>query len=275
MWALPRVRPHEGVGSRASRSGLALGRNVAASLALAGCGGTEEEGPVAEPFPVGNVTHPRCPAGRLSHDAGVHKTPWPTAFQRAAPNVTVDTQGVRPGPVRHRCSAPDLSAGRGPDIVTQTDVQDVLLVRRRGRPCWTLSTSEGKLLGQRPKRPGGRTRSAGKTYGVPVPQDAWVPLTTTRNLFDKAQGRVPGRLVDVGRTTQRPPRILTHGLKAAGLNRVRHLLRALVAVDIQGFALGQSSGADLVSGKFGYLKVLPTGSWACRTPGRPGNYPAR
>ena len=220
-----------------------LGVTVAASLALAGCS-KSGEAPAAEPFPTGDVTITM--SGWSLSTTPEFKT-LADGFHALHPNVTVQIKEYDPAQYDTLLTA-DLAAGSGPDIVTQKTFK-MYYSYVDGGALLDISDVAGKLS----DKTNGRAAYtiAGKTYGVPYRQDAWV-LYYNKDLFDKAKVAYPD-----GSWTwddyAKAAKDLTTGLKAAGSNAFGTYEHSWQST-IQGFALAQSSGADLVSGKFGYLK---------------------
>jgi len=221
----------------------ALGVIVAASFALAGCG-TDSEAPVAEPFPTGDVTITM--SGWSLSTTPEFKT-LADGFHALHPNVTVQLKEYDPAQYDTLLTA-DLAAGNGPDIVTQKTFK-MYYSYVDGGALLDISDVAGKLS----DKTNGKAAYTinGKTYGVPYRQDAWV-LYYNKDLFDKAKVAYPD-----GSWTwddyAKAAKDLTTGLKAAGSNAFGTYEHSWQST-IQGFALAQTSGADLVSGKFAYLK---------------------
>ncbi|MFC7480073.1 extracellular solute-binding protein [Luedemannella flava] len=91
----------------------------------------------------------------------------------------------------------------------------------------------------------------GKTFAVPYRQDSWV-LYYNKDLFDKAKVAVPDGswTWDEYATAAKS---LTAGLKAAGSTATGVYQHGWQST-VQGLALAQTPGADLLGGDFSYLK---------------------
>jgi maltose-binding protein MalE len=157
----------------------------------------ESEAPAAEPFPTGECDHHDVRLESVD-DAGVQDLA--DGFHALHPNVTVQLKEYDPAQYDTLLTA-DLAAGSGPDIVTQKTFK-MYYSYVDGGALLDISDVAGKLS----DKTNGRAAYtiAGKTYGVPYRQDAWV-LYYNKDLFDKAKVAYPtarGR----GTTTRRPPR---------------------------------------------------------------------
>ena len=221
-----------------------LGVTVAASLALAGCS-KSGEAPAAEPFPTGDVTITM--SGWSLSTTPEFKT-LADGFHALHPNVTVQLKEYDPAQYDTLLTA-DLSAGKAPDIVTQKTFK-MYYSYVDGGALLDISDVAAKL---NDATTNGKSayKINGKAYGVPYRQDAWV-LFYNKDLFDKAKVAYPD-----GSWTwddyAKAAKDLTTGLQAAGstaLGTYEHSWQST----IQGFALAQSPGADLASGKYEYLK---------------------
>jgi multiple sugar transport system substrate-binding protein len=224
-----------------------LGVAAAVTLALAGCG-SESDAPVAEPFPTGNVTITM--SGWSLSTTPEFKT-LADGFHALHPNVTVELKEYDPAQYDTLLTA-DLSAGSGPDIVTQKNFK-MFYSYVDGGALLDVSDVAAAL----PDTTNGKSSYTidGKTYGVPYRQDAWV-LYYNKDLFAKAGVALPN-----GSWTwddyAKAAKDLTTGLKAAGSSAVGTYQHSWQST-VQGFALAQSSGADLASGQFDYLKPYYT-----------------
>jgi multiple sugar transport system substrate-binding protein len=224
-----------------------LGVAAAVTMALSGCG-SEPDAPVAEPFPTGNVTITM--SGWSLSTTPEFKT-LAEGFHALHPNVTVQLKEYDPAQYDTLLTA-DLSANSGPDIVTQKNFK-MFYSYVDGGALLDVSDVASAL----PGTTNGKAAYAigGKTYGVPYRQDAWV-LYYNKDLFAKAGVAVPN-----GSWTwddyAKAAKDLTTGLKAAGSSAVGTYQHSWQST-VQGFALAQTSGADLASGKFDYLKPYYT-----------------
>jgi multiple sugar transport system substrate-binding protein len=225
-----------------------LGVAAAVTLVLAGCGSEGDEAPVAVPFPTGDVT---ITMSGWSLATTPEFKALADGFHAAHPNVTVQLKEYDPAQYDTLLTA-DLSAGSGPDIVTQKTFK-MFYTYVDGGALADVSDVAAAL----PAETNGKAAYAidGKTYGVPYRQDSWV-LYYNKDLFDKAGVKIPD-----GSWTwddyAKAAKSLTAGLKTAGSSAVGTYQHAWQST-VQGFALAQSSGADLVSGQFDYLKPYYT-----------------
>jgi multiple sugar transport system substrate-binding protein len=214
---------------------------AAVTFALAGCG-SESEAPVGGPFPTDNVT---ITMSSWSLATTPEFKTLADGFKALHPNVTVELKEYDPAQYDTLLTA-DLSAGKGPDVVTQKTFKQ-LFSYADGGALLDVSDVAAGLSGT------AKTAYAvdGKTYGVPYRQDAWV-LYYNKDLFDKAKVAHPD-----GTWTwddyAKAAKSLSTGLKAAGSNAAGTYQHSWQST-VQGFALAQTSGADLVSGQFDYLK---------------------
>ncbi|MEV0902370.1 extracellular solute-binding protein [Actinoplanes sp. NPDC049802] len=142
----------------------------------------------------------------------------------------------------------DLSAGKAPDIYVQKNLKN-FYTYQNGKQLLDVSDIAGKLG----SGVGGLStyQVDGKTWAIPYRQDSWV-LFYNKALFDSAGVKHPDgswTWDDYGAAAKE----LTTKLKAAG-NKALGAYQHTWQSTSQGFALAQTSGADLQSGNFGYLK---------------------
>ena len=214
---------------RSIRAGLGIA--VAASLALVGCS-SETEGPVAEPFPTGNVTITM--SGWSLATTPEFKT-LADGFKALHPNVTVEIKEYDPAQYDTLLTA-DLAAGAGTDIVTQKTFK-MYYSYVDGGALLDISDVAAKL----PDTTNGKASYAidGKSYGVPYRQDSWV-LYYNKDLFDQAKVAYPD-----GSWTwddyAKAAKDVTTGLKAAGSSAVG-TYQHVVAVDRAGLRPGPELG---------------------------------
>lgn len=142
----------------------------------------------------------------------------------------------------------DLAAGTAPDIYVQKNLKNFVTYQSGGQ-LLDVSDVAAKLGSD----VNGLTpyQVDGKTYAIPYRQDGWV-LYYNKDLFKKAGVTAP----DGSWTWDDYVKVakeLTTKLKAAGssaLGTYQHSWQSTV----QGFALAQTPGADLLGGDFSYLK---------------------
>ncbi|MEU4428583.1 extracellular solute-binding protein [Actinoplanes sp. NPDC024001] len=168
-------------------------------------------------------------------------------FRSVNPDVTVEVKEYDATNYDTQMIA-DLAAGKAPDIYVQKNLKN-FYTYQNGKQLLDVSDVAGKLGGT----VGGLQtyQVDGKTWAIPYRQDSWV-LYYNKALFDKAGVAAPDgswTWDDYAATAKE----LTTKLKAAGskaLGAYQHVWQSTA----QGFALAQTSGADLQSGDFGYLK---------------------
>lgn len=217
---------------------------AAVTLALAAGCGSDSDAPEAEPFPTDNVTVTL--SGWSLATTPEFKT-LADGFHALHPNVTVQLKEYDPAQYDTLLTA-DLSAGSGPDIITQKNFK-MLYSYVDGGALLDVSDVAAAL----PATTNSKTAYAidGKTYGVPYRQDSWV-LYYNKELFAKAKVAYPD-----GSWTwddyAKAAKDLTTGLKGAGSSAAGTYQHSWQST-VQGFALAQSAGADLASGQFDYLK---------------------
>lgn len=217
-----------------------LGLAAAASLVLAGCGGSVDavsgsNGPVTLTF--------------------VSWTPSTTTefktladgFHAANPNVTVQMREYDAKNYDTQVMA-DLAAGKPLDVYVQKNLMNFYTYQSGNRLLDVSDVTKGLS-----SRVGGvdSYKVDGKAYAVPYRQDSWV-LFYNKELFDKAGVAYPDgswTWDDYANVSKQ----LTTKLKAAQVPAVgdyQHTWQSTV----QGFALAQTPNANLQSGDFSYLK---------------------
>jgi multiple sugar transport system substrate-binding protein len=218
-------------------AGLAV--TLAASLGLAGCDSGSNSG---SPSSTGPVT---LTLAGWSLSSTPEFQALADAFHRADPNVTVkvkeydaanyDTQMIT-----------DLSAGKAPDIYVQKNLKN-FFTYQSGQQLMDVSDVAAGIGGDVPAlKP---YQVDGKTYAIPFRADSWY-LYYNKDLFSAATVAPPD-----GSWTwdnyEQAAKQLTAGLAArSAKGAYQHTWQSLV----QGFALAQTPGADLLSGDYGYLK---------------------
>lgn len=217
-----------------------LGLAAAASLLLTGCSDDSSDSDSAS----GQVT--LTLAGWSLSTTPEFKT-LADGFHAANPNVTVELKEYDADNYDTQMIA-DLAAGSAPDIYVQKNLKNFYTYSSGGQLLDVSDVAErlGSTVGGLDAY-----RVDGKTYAIPYRQDSWV-LFYNKELFDQAKVAYPdGSWTWDDYVTA--AKNLTAGLKAAGSKAVgtyQHTWQSTV----QGFALAQSPGADLGSGKFDYLK---------------------
>ncbi|GGN59032.1 sugar ABC transporter substrate-binding protein [Actinoplanes lobatus] len=168
-------------------------------------------------------------------------------FRAAHPDIAVELKEYDAANYDTQMIA-DLAAGKAPDIYVQKNLKN-FYTYQNGKQLLDVSDVAGKLG----SGVGGLSsyQVDGKTWAIPYRQDSWV-LFYNKALFDKAGVKHPDGswTWDDYATVAKE---LTTKLKAAGdkaLGTYQHTWQSTS----QGFALGQTAGADLQSGDFGFLK---------------------
>ncbi|MFY1671458.1 ABC transporter substrate-binding protein [Plantactinospora sp. WMMB334] len=211
---------------------------TALALVLAGCSGEDE--PVDPNAPV-TITL----AGWSLSSTPEFKT-LADGFKASHPNVTVELKEYDTANYDTQMTA-DLAAGTAPDVYVQKNLKNF----------YTYS-SGGQLLDVSDAAADLGSVSAlasyqvdGKMYAIPYRQDSWV-LYYNKELFAKAKVPPPDGTWTWDDYVAAAKQLST-GLKAAGSNAsgaYQHIFQSTV----QGLALAQTPGADLLSGNFDYLK---------------------
>lgn len=225
----------------------AIGIAAAASLALAGCGG---DSPPAEPDEPDTTMEAPEPVTLTMSGWSLNVTPEFRAladgFHAENPDVTVEIVEYADGNDYDTQIIPDLAAGTAPDI----------LVLKSLNKLWTFQ-SGGQLLdvsdvaAELSDDVSGvdRYEIDGVTWAIPYRQDSWV-LYYNKDLFDAAGVDYPDGTWTWDEYAA-AAEVLTAGVSAQGAKGTyQHSWQSIV----QGPALAQTPGADLLSGDYGYLK---------------------
>lgn len=204
---------------------------TALTLVLAGCGGEDEP---ADPNAPVTITL----AGWSLSTTPEFKT-LADGFHAAHPNVTVELKEYDATNYDTQMTA-DLAAGTAPDVYVLKNLKNFYTYQSGGQ-LLELSGVDG----------GAAYQVDGKPYAVPYRQDSWV-LFYNKDLFTKAKVAPPD-----GSWTwddyANAAKALTTGLKNGG-SKATGTYQHVFQSTVQGFALAQTPGADLLSGDFGYLK---------------------
>lgn len=221
-----------------------VGLAAAVSLVLAGCSGGDDGPSSDDSASSGPVTISL--AGWSLATTPEFQT-LADAFHAANPDITVEVKEYDAANYDTQMTA-DLAAGSAPDIYVQKTLKN-FSTYQTGNQLLDVSDVADEL------GDGVNGLSAyqvdGKSYSVPYRQDSWY-LYYNKDLFAAAGVDVPDGTwtwddyVDAAEQ-------LTTGLKASGseaLGTYQHSWQSTV----QGLALAQTKGADLLSGDFGYLK---------------------
>jgi multiple sugar transport system substrate-binding protein len=203
---------------------------TALTLVLAGCGGDDEP---ADPNAPVTITL----AGWSLSTTPEFKT-LADGFKATHPNVTVELKEYDATNYDTQMTA-DLAAGTAPDVYVLKNLKNFYTYQ-----------SGGQLL-EVPGAGASAYQVDGKSYAVPYRQDSWV-LFYNKELFTKAKVAAPdGSWTWDDYATA--AKALTTGLKTAG-SKATGTYQHVFQSTVQGFALAQTPGADLLSGDFGYLK---------------------
>jgi multiple sugar transport system substrate-binding protein len=215
-----------------------IGAVAALSLVLAGCGGEDE---TADPNAPVTITL----AGWSLSTTPEFKT-LADGFHTANPNITVELKEYDAANYDTQMTA-DLAAGTAPEVYVQKNLKNFYTYQSGGQLVDVSDIASGLSN----NAAASAYQVDGKTYAVPYRQDSWV-LFYNKDLFDKAKVAAPdGSWTWDDYVTA--AKGVTSGLKSAGSTATgayEHTWQSTV----QGFALAQTPGADLVSGNFSYLK---------------------
>jgi multiple sugar transport system substrate-binding protein len=187
------------------------------------------------------------------------------AYQEANPDVTVEVKEYPAGNDYATAMTADLAAGTAPDIYILKNLKD-FVTYSAGSQLLDVSDVAAELD---PATGGLDAYEAedGKTYAVPYRQDSWV-LYYDKDLFAKAGVAEPD-----GSWTwddyDKAARDLTTALEGDGVQGTYlHNWQSTV----QGFALAQAEGADLLSGDYSYLKPFYERALALQDAGAQTDY---
>lgn len=227
----------------------ALGLAVGVSMLLAGCASSPEPSPSA---PGGGDSAAPAPSG----DITLTMSAWSLAttpefqlladgFHAANPNVTVELKEYDAGEYNTLLTA-DLAAKAGPDLITQKEVKYTPVFVQGNQ---LLDVSDVKL----PDGIGGTGsyQVDGVQYAIPYRMDSWV-IFYNKELFKTAGVAEPNgswTWDDYAATGE----ALAAGLKKAG-SSAHGIYQHGWQSTVQGFANGQTPGADILSGKYDHLK---------------------
>lgn len=213
---------------------------AALTLGLAGCGsggseGASSGGPVT--LTLAGWSLSTTPEFQTLADAFHAEHPDVTVTLKEYDATNYDTQMIA-----------DLSAGKAPDIYVQKNLKNFVKYQQ-GRQLLDVSDVASSLGSQVNGLKAYQVD--GKTYAIPYRQDSWY-LFYNKDLFAAAGVPAPDGTWTWDDYANAAAR-LTAGLKAKGnqaLGTYQHIWQSVV----QGFALAQVPGADLLNGKFEYLK---------------------
>jgi multiple sugar transport system substrate-binding protein len=215
-----------------------LGVAMAASMALAGCGGDDSadaDGSVKLSLTGWSLA--TTPEFQTLADG----------FNKANPGVTVSVKEYDAANYDTQMIA-DLAAGSAPDIYVQKNLKN-FYTYQNGKQLLDVSDVAAQLGG----KAGGikQYEVDGKTYAVPYRNDGWV-LYYNKALFDKAKVTYPDgswTWDDYAAAAKK----LTTALKAAGSTALGAYQHTWESTNLA-MAAAQTPGANPESGDFSYLK---------------------
>jgi multiple sugar transport system substrate-binding protein len=232
------------------RTRTALGITAAVALALGACGSDDDTGAdgdtstnETEEAPGGDEPVTITLAGWSFSTTPEFQT-LADGFAAENPGVTVELVEYEAGDDYDTQMIADLAAGTAPDVYVLKNLQH-FYTYQSGEQLVDVSDVVGGL----DPDTGGVDfyQIDGANYAVPYRQDSWV-LYYNLDLFDEAGVDAPDGswtwddYVDAAKA-------VTAGLGDDRKGAYQHSWQSIV----QGFALGQSEGADLTSGDYGYL----------------------
>lgn len=164
------------------------------------------------------------------------------AFEAHSENVTIELKEYDPAEYNTLLTT-DLAAGVGPDIVTQKEVKALTTFQEGGQ---LLDLSDVAL----PDGVGGTDsyKVDGVSYAVPYRLDSWV-IFYNKDLYDAAGVEYPDGSWTWDDYAAALDKLKT-GLPEGVYPAYQHGWQSTV----QGFANGQTPGADILSGKYDHLK---------------------
>lgn len=244
-----------------------FGLAAVAALALTGCSSSSNSGsgstPTAGTSPTGSTPQSQAPVSSAAAPVTLTMSGWSLsttpefktltdAFHTLHPNVTINIKEYDVNNYDTQMTA-DLAAGKAPDIYEIKNLQDFVTYQSGGQMLDVsdvaagFSGGAGKLGGLEDYK------IDGKTWAIPYRQDSWV-LFYNKDLFAKAGVPVPdGKWTWDDFVTNAEK--LTTNLKAAGdKDALGTYFHDSWQSPVQGFALAQTPGADLISGNYDYLK---------------------
>jgi len=220
---------------------IAIGATAAIALTLTACGGGTGGGEDATAD--GPVT---LTLAGWSLDSTPEFQTLADAYHEANPDVTVEVVEYPAGNDYATAMTADLAAGTAPDVYVLKNLKD-FVTYSNGQQLLDVSDVAAELD---PATGGVESYAAedGKTYAVPYRQDSWV-LYYDKDLFAQAGVAEPDgswTWDDYDAAAQDITEALSEdGVKGTYLHNWQST--------VQGFALAQDEGADLLSGDYSYL----------------------
>lgn len=167
------------------------------------------------------------------------------AFQARNPNVRIELKEYDATNYDTQLTA-DLAAGSGPDVYVLKNLKN-FITYQSGEQLLDVSDVANGLAGANGLD---NYEVDGVAYAVPYRQDSWY-LYYNEDLFAKA-GVTPPDSTWTWAEYEQAAADLTAGLKAAG-SPAKAAYQHVWQSTVQGLALAQTPGADLLSGDYGYL----------------------
>ncbi|MFE2757543.1 ABC transporter substrate-binding protein [Actinosynnema sp. NPDC059335] len=168
------------------------------------------------------------------------------AFHASNPDVTVEFKEYDATNYDTQLTA-DLAAGSAPDVYVLKNLKN-FITYQSGEQLLDVSDVAGGLGDG--VNGLGNYKVDGATYAVPYRQDSWY-LYYNKDLF-AAAGVTPPAGAWTWAEYEKAAADLTAGLKAAG-SPAKAVYQHVWQSTVQGLALAQTPGADLLSGDYGYL----------------------
>ena len=229
-----------------------IGLAVGATLALTACSSNADKSDPTSDTKTGGTSSTSAAAKDVELTMSGWSLKTTPEFQLLADNFTKANPNIKIKLVEYDAAeyntllTADLAAGSGPDIVTQKEAKYTPVFVQGNQ---LLDVSDVKL----PADIGGTAsyKVDGVQYATPHRMDDWV-IYYNKDLFDKAKVAYPDgswTWDDYAKAAED----LKAGLSAAGSQAYGAYQHGWQSA-VQGFAQAQTPGADVLSGKYDYLK---------------------